>query len=83
MAKAKKVTKVVKTVKAEKKTSAVAPISLSASQKKEFEGLKTMSAKIRLLDSLNYTRGQIASFTGRRYQHVRNVLTTELKRKSA
>lgn len=40
----------------------------------------TMSSKIRQLASLNVPRGQIAKLVNRRYQHVRNVLTTPLKR---
>lgn len=40
----------------------------------------TMSSKIRTLSSMNVPRGQIAKLVNRRYQHVRNVLTTPLKR---
>ena len=39
-----------------------------------------VSSVIRHLSSLGYTRGQIASMTGKRYQHVRNVLTEPLKK---
>ena len=41
----------------------------------------TKSAVIRYLDSKGWSRGAIAKFMGIRYQHVRNVLTQELKRK--
>jgi hypothetical protein len=44
--------------------------------------LPTTSAKIRYLDSLGIKRGQIAKIVDRRYQHVRNVLITPLKRQS-
>lgn len=39
----------------------------------------TTSAKIRKLDSLGYSRGDIAKFLNKRYQHVRNVLITPIK----
>jgi hypothetical protein len=42
------------------------------------EGLNT-SQKIRHLHSLGFTRGQIAKFLEKRYQHVRNVLVTPIK----
>lgn len=42
--------------------------------------LKTVSAVIRYLDSQGLTRGQISKVTGKRYQHVRNVLVTPLKK---
>lgn len=41
----------------------------------------TISGKIRLLDSLGYTRYQTSQILGIRYQHVRNVLITPLKKK--
>lgn len=41
---------------------------------------KTKSAVIRYLWGKGYTRTQIHKFMGIRYQHVRNVLTMELKR---
>jgi hypothetical protein len=37
------------------------------------------SAKIRYLASTGMSRGDIARVTGKRYQHVRNVLITPLK----
>ena len=42
------------------------------------QGLPTKSARIRFLDSQGYTRSQIATVLGIRYQHVRNVLITPL-----
>lgn len=40
----------------------------------------TKSAVIRYLDSTGCTRSEIAKILNIRYQHVRNVLTSELKR---
>jgi bifunctional DNA-binding transcriptional regulator/antitoxin component of YhaV-PrlF toxin-antitoxin module len=44
-------------------------------------GLTTKSAKIRRLGNSGYTRQQIADFLGIRYQHVRNVLVDELRKR--
>lgn len=41
---------------------------------------KTVSAVIRFLNSKSISRGDIAKITGKRYQHVRNVLTQPLKK---
>ena len=41
----------------------------------------TKSAKIRYLDSIGWSRKQIALELGIRYQHVRNVLVTQLTTK--
>lgn len=41
---------------------------------------KTKSALIRMLHADGYSRSAIAKFLDIRYQHVRNVLTKELKR---
>lgn len=49
----------------------------------EKKGLKSKSAVIRYLDGEGYNRSAIANFLGIRYQHVRNVLVTPLKRTSA
>lgn len=43
-------------------------------------GNKTTSALIRWLSAEGYSRSAIAKFLNIRYQHVRNVLTKELKR---
>ena len=42
---------------------------------------KTKSAVIRYLDGQKMTRGQISKFMNIRYQHVRNVLITPIKKK--
>ena len=39
-----------------------------------------VSAQIRYLAAEGFDRGDIARITGKRYQHVRNVLITPLKR---
>lgn len=46
----------------------------------EAKGLKNKSQVIRYLDSEGFSRSSIAGFLGVRYQHVRNVLVTELKK---
>jgi len=38
------------------------------------------SQKIRALDKLGLTRGAIAKLLNKRYQHVRNVLITPIKK---
>jgi len=42
--------------------------------------LSSTSARIRYLDSKGLKRGQIAKTLNKRYQHVRNVLITPLKK---
>jgi len=64
-------TKQVKKVKAE----ATAQVDLSA--------YTTTSAKIRALHASGMSRGDIAKLLGKRYQHVRNVLITPIKRTEA
>ena len=49
---------------------------VTAAQIAKLESFATTSAKIRYLDSLGHTRGQIAKRLGIRYQWVRNVLVT-------
>lgn len=44
---------------------------------------KTVSGVIRYLASKGQTKGQIAKITGKRYQHVRNVLITPVKNPTA
>lgn len=51
---------------------------LSAAQGRKLAGLGTKSAKIRYLDGLGWSRGEIAAKLDIRYQHVRNVLITPL-----
>lgn len=54
---------------------------LSKTQKEQLDKLETKSAKIRFLNSIGYSRGQIAKTLDIRYQHVRNVLITPIKTK--
>ena len=60
--------------------SAVVEVS-EVSLDDQLNGLTTKSAKIRLLDVQGFTRSQIATKLGIRYQHVRNVLITPLTTK--
>ena len=46
------------------------------------EGLPTKSAKIRALGAAGYKRQEIADFLGTSYQHVRNVLVAEEKKRA-
>lgn len=46
----------------------------------ELSKLTTVSAKIRFLDSKGMSRGDIAKFLTIRYQWVRNVLITPVKK---
>lgn len=46
----------------------------------ELSKLTTTSAKIRYLNSLQWKRGPIAKKLDIRYQHVRNVLITPIKK---
>lgn len=54
---------------------------MTAEQQTALDSIKTVSGQIRYLDSIGMSRGQIAKKLGKLYQHVRNVLTTPLKRK--
>ena len=51
---------------------------LTGAQTKKVKAMETKSAKIRYLDSIGWTRGEIATYLDIRYQHVRNVLITPL-----
>lgn len=42
--------------------------------------MKTVSAVIRFLHAEGLNRSEISKVTGKRYQHVRNVLITPLKK---
>jgi type II secretory pathway component PulF len=44
---------------------------------------KTKSDAVRYLSGTGMTTGQIAKFMGMRYQHVRNILVTPLKKTEA
>lgn len=46
----------------------------------EAEALVGKSAKIRFFHSKGWDRSKIANHLGIRYQHVRNVLVTQLKK---
>ncbi len=48
---------------------------------KTLRSLPTTSARIRYLDSIGMSRGDIARKLNKRYQHIRNVLITPLKSK--
>lgn len=52
---------------------------LNADLQKKYDACDTTSARIRLLAAHGFSRGDIARITGKRYQHVRNVLITPLK----
>ena len=46
----------------------------------DLSSFTTTSSKIRYLASLNKTRSEIAKMLNIRYQHVRNVLITPIKK---
>lgn len=46
----------------------------------ELSQLPTTSSKVRFLSSKGESRSEISKILNIRYQHVRNVLTTELKK---
>jgi hypothetical protein len=54
-------------------------MELTKAQKTALDQLTTKSAKIRYLNSIEMSRGDIARYLGIRYQHVRNVLITPVK----
>lgn len=56
--------------------------ALSKNQKGTFDKLPSKSAKIRYLNSLDWSRSEIAKELGIRYQHVRNVLITPINQKA-
>ncbi len=51
-------------------------VNITKAQQTAVDGLSTWSAKMRYLDSEGYSRSEIARTLGKRYQHVRNVLTS-------
>ncbi len=63
-----------------KTTSAPKASAVSAELQAYLDTLPTKSAKIRHMNSLGFRRAQIANHLGIIYQHVRNVLTQEVKR---
>ena len=54
---------------------------MTAEQQAAYDALPTISARIRYLNKENFTRRHIADIIDRKYQQVRNVLQTPLKRK--
>lgn len=64
------------------KTQTVTNVQVDESQIQSIVTNKELnvSQKIRSLASLNVPRGQIAKVLDKRYQHVRNVLITPLKK---
>jgi hypothetical protein len=53
---------------------------MSAKVQTGYDACETTSARIRYLAAEGFDRGDIARITGKRYQHVRNVLITPLKK---
>ena len=53
--------------------------SLNKSEQVGFDRQTTTSGRIRFLNSLSWTRGDISRYLGIRYQWVRNVLVTPVK----
>jgi hypothetical protein len=60
-------------------TDKKAVVDMSKDQSKAYAALTTTSARIRYLASIGISRSNIASFLGKRYQHVRNVLVQPQK----
>ena len=54
-------------------------MSLTKAQTNKLNTLPTTSSKIRYLDSIDMSRGDISRTLNKRYQHVRNVLITPVK----
>ena len=50
------------------------------SYEKELTNLETTSSKVRYLNSIGKSRVEISKILNIRYQHVRNVLITSLKK---
>lgn len=53
---------------------------LTKKQSTKLNSFTTTSAKIRFLSNLDYTRSEIKNTLNIRYQHVRNVLITPIKK---
>lgn len=57
------------------------PIPLDGSKGSEFiQANGGVSKSIRILTEKNFSRGEVAKMLGKRYQHVRNVLITPVKK---
>lgn len=63
-------------------TKKIAP-KLAKDIQTELDSLATTAAKIRFLDSKGYARGDIGRILNIKYQWVRNVLLTPLKKTEA
>lgn len=62
------------------KTSKAKKVIEVKNDESELEGMKTVSSKIRYLAGQGKSRAEIAKILNIRYQHVRNVLVTPLKK---
>lgn len=60
-------------------TEKKATVSISNEVAAVLETLTTKSAKIRFLSACEFSRGDISRILNIRYQHVRNVLISEVK----
>ena len=60
-------------------TKKTAP-KLAASVQTELDAMTTTAARIRFLDSKDFSKGDISRILAIRYQWVRNVLNTPLKK---
>lgn len=59
------------------------PIPIDGSKGQEFITAQGgVSKAIRVLTEKNFSRGEVAKMLGKRYQHVRNVLITPVKKTS-
>lgn len=56
---------------------------LTKAEFEKYNKLDTWSSRFRAMAADGFTTGQISKATGKRYQHVRNVLTKPLKRDAA
>ena len=54
-------------------------LKINTTDRTKLKNLPTTSARIRFLDSLKFSRSEIAVELNKRYQHVRNVLITPIK----
>lgn len=83
MTKAAKKETAVKATKQQETKGNKKEIDVSAISKLDVSDLNGKSAKIRFYLSKGFERNVIAAHLGIRYQHVRNVEVTQLKKKAA
>ena len=57
--------------------------TLSSSLQKELDSIPTVSGKIRFLHKKDFSRGDISRILNKRYQHVRNVLVEDERKKNS